>query len=75
MDYDGLLALVQRRRSVRRFRPDSVPDEYIERIIEVARRAPSGFSMQPWEFFVVREPGLRKLLGGAPILQGQQAPY
>jgi nitroreductase len=37
MNYDELLKLVQNRRSTRRFKPDSVPDEYIDKIIEVAR--------------------------------------
>lgn len=59
MDYDSLLDLVKKRRSIRRFKPDPVPDEYIDRIIEVARWAPSGFNMQPWEFVVVRKPELR----------------
>ena len=59
MDYDSLLELVKMRRSIRRFKPDPVPDEYIDRIIEVARYAPSGFNMQPWEFVVVKKPELR----------------
>jgi nitroreductase len=53
--YDCLLDLVTRRRSVRRFKPDPVPDEYITKIIEVARWAPSGFHTQPWEFVAIRD--------------------
>jgi nitroreductase len=60
MDYDSLLALVKKRRSIRRFKLDPIPDEYIDKIIEVARWAPSGFNMQPWEFVVVKKPELRK---------------
>jgi nitroreductase len=60
MEYDSLLKLVQNRRSVRRFKPDPVPDEYIEKIIEVARWAPSGFNMQPWEFVVVKDAKLKE---------------
>ena len=60
MDYDTLLKLVKKRRSIRRFKPDPIPNEYIEKIIEVARWAPSGFNMQPWEFVVVKKPELRK---------------
>ncbi len=59
MTYDDLLDLVRRRRSIRRFKPDPVPDELITKIIEVARWAPSGFNMQPWEFVVVKKPELR----------------
>ncbi len=53
--YDCLLELVKKRRTVRQFKSDPVPDEYVTRIIEVARWAPSGFHTQPWEFVVVRE--------------------
>jgi nitroreductase len=60
MDYDGLLELVKARRTIRRFRPDPIPDDYIEKIIDVARWAPSGFNMQPWEFVVVKKPDLRR---------------
>ena len=60
MDYEGLLELVKKRRSIRRFKPDPIPDEYLDKILGVARWAPSGFNMQPWEFVVVRKPELRK---------------
>ena len=59
MNYDSLLELVKKRRSIRRFKPDPIPDENIEKIIEVARWAPSGFNMQPWEFVVVKKAELR----------------
>ena len=52
-EYKGLLDLVKKRRTVRRFKPDPIPEGYIEKIIEVARWAPSGFHTQPWEFVVV----------------------
>ena len=60
MEYDSLLDLVKKRRSIRRFKPDPIPDDYIAKIIDVARWAPSGFNMQPWEFLVVKKPGLRE---------------
>ena len=52
---DQLLSLVKERRSVRHFRPDPIPDGYVERMIEIARWAPSGFHSQPWEFVVIRD--------------------
>lgn len=57
--YDCLLDLVTKRRSVRRFKPDPVPDECITKIIEVARWAPSGFHTQPWEFVVIKDPEVK----------------
>ncbi|MEJ2740694.1 MAG: nitroreductase family protein [Dehalococcoidia bacterium] len=53
--YDQLLKIIKGRRTVRRFKSDPVPDEYISKIIEAARWAPSGFHTQPWEFVVIRD--------------------
>jgi len=59
MDYDSLLELVKKRRSTRRIKSDPIPDEYIDKIIEAARWAPSGFNSQPWEFVVVKKKELK----------------
>ncbi len=40
--YDRLLKLVKTRMSVRKFRPDPIPKDTIDKILEVARRAMSG---------------------------------
>jgi len=53
------MELLQSRRSIRRFEADPVPDEYIDKIIEAARLAPSGFNTQPWEFVIVRDKELK----------------
>ncbi|MCL6450364.1 MAG: nitroreductase family protein [Acetobacteraceae bacterium] len=45
---------VHARRSVRAFRPDPVPDDVMDRLLDAARWAPTGGNMQPWEFWVVR---------------------
>ena len=42
-------------RAIRRFKPDPVPRELIEQVIEAATRAPSGGNRQPWAFVVVTE--------------------
>ncbi len=59
MDYDSLLELVKKRRSIRHFKPDPIPDEYVEKILEVARWAPSALNAQPCEFVVVKNPETR----------------
>jgi nitroreductase len=60
MSYDSLLGLVKKRRSIRRFKSDPVPRELIEKIVEAARWAPSGFNMQPWEYVIVQKEELRR---------------
>lgn len=54
--YEQLLALAKYRRSVRVIDPDrEVSDEMVEKILEVARWAPSAGNGQPWEFLVIRD--------------------
>lgn len=60
MDYDDVLELAKTRRSVRKIKPDPLSDEYVDKIIEVARWAPSGGNSQPWQFIVVKKDELRK---------------
>ncbi|MDZ4247228.1 MAG: nitroreductase family protein, partial [Dehalococcoidia bacterium] len=47
---------------VRKFKPDPVPDEYIEKILDAARWAMSGANGQPWEFIVVKDKATIKKL-------------
>ncbi|MGK2857119.1 MAG: nitroreductase family protein [Thermoanaerobaculia bacterium] len=54
------LGTALRRRSVREFSSDPIPDEVIELAIRAAASAPSGANMQPWKFVVVRDPELKR---------------
>lgn len=64
MDYETLLKLIKKRRTIRKYKSTPIPDEYIEMVIEAARWAPSGANAQPWEFVVVeREETKKKMLG------------
>ncbi len=44
---------IRERRSIRVFRPDPVPRQVIEEILDVARWAPSGSNTQPWRVTVL----------------------
>jgi len=55
MQIDEFLELVRKRRSIRRFKPEPIPGDYIEKIMEAGRWAMSGANAQPWEFIVVRD--------------------
>ena len=55
----GLYEVIRSRRDVRRFRPDAVPGEVLERVLDAAHAAPSVGHSQPWRFLVVRDPGIR----------------
>ncbi len=47
--------VIAERRDVRRFRPDAVPDDVLQRVLEAAHRAPSVGLMQPWRLIVIRD--------------------
>jgi nitroreductase len=59
MEYEGFMELAKKRRSSWEFKTDPIPDDMIEKIIDAARYAPSGFNSQPWEFIVIKEQELR----------------
>jgi nitroreductase len=49
------LDAINNRRSIRRFKPDPVEDEKVEKVLEAARQAPSWANTQCWRFIVVRD--------------------
>lgn len=52
---------VATRRTVRAFLPDPIPRETIERVLDKARRAPSGGNVQPWNALVLAGEPLARL--------------
>lgn len=52
---EGLLELIRERRSIRKFKPQKVPIQEIEELLEAARWAPSGGNAQPLRFIIVTE--------------------
>lgn len=50
------------RRSVRHYRPDPVPGELVERLLEAAIWAPSAHNRQPWRFAVITGRSLKERL-------------
>jgi nitroreductase len=55
------------RRSVRKFKPDPVPETDLRRILDAARLAPTSGNQQPWKFLVVRDPAKIAALKNACI--------
>ena len=53
---------VRGRRSIRTYRPQPVPDDLIDSLIDLARHAPSSMNGQPWTFTVVRDAALKRRL-------------
>ena len=45
---------IRRRRTVREFKPNAVPEEVVYKILQAGRWAPSSSNSQPWHFVVVQ---------------------
>lgn len=66
-----LRALIESRRSVRRFTDELIPDAVIRDCLELAVLAPNSCNLQPWSFQVVRDPVLLARLH--PVCMSQNA--
>jgi nitroreductase len=58
-----LFEIIRTTRSMRRLRPDPVPDGLVEKILAAGVCAPSGGNMQRWRFLVVRDPSVKATVG------------
>lgn len=54
MAHTDLYEAMSTLRAVRRLRPDPIPSDVLERVLEAARFAPTGGNRQPWRMIVVR---------------------
>ncbi len=65
MNTSPFLELAETRKSVRAYKPEAVPEDLLQRVLEAGRLAPSAVNKQPWRFIVVREEANRRALGAA----------
>ncbi|WP_137124760.1 nitroreductase [Roseomonas sp. HF4] len=61
MTAEAVAAAITSRRSIRAFLPTPVPQATVERILDIAARAPSGTNMQPWRGYALAGEPLRRL--------------
>ncbi|HVW46811.1 MAG TPA: nicotinate-nucleotide--dimethylbenzimidazole phosphoribosyltransferase [Solirubrobacterales bacterium] len=52
---EAVFRVIGERRDIRRFRPDGISDEVLQRVLTAAHQAPSVGLMQPWRMIVVRD--------------------
>lgn len=70
VSYEELLALAQRRRSVRWFVDKPVPRELLDQAFRVAREAPTACNREPFEFLVFDEPEKASEVASIPFGTG-----
>ncbi len=70
MDMLNTREAIEKRRSIRKFKPDLIPDENIRELLDSARLAPSGCNAQPWRFKIVKEAVVKARLAEAAYNQG-----
>jgi len=55
--------VIEKRRSIRKFKEGEIPEEKLKLILRAAQIAPSASNMQPYQFIIVTDPNLKKQLG------------
>ena len=60
---------IRSRRSIRKYKPQELPDDVLEHLLEMARAAPSGANRQSWEMVVITD--RLRLRGLVPICKDQ----
>ncbi len=66
---ESCFKVIQEHRSIRKFKPDPIPKEHLDMILEAARRHASPWNLQPVHVTVVTDRGLKERL--AEALWGQ----
>ena len=68
-----LFEAINKRKSVRKFKKDDVPDKDITAILEAAILAPSAGNLQTWKFIVIKNQEIKESLKKAAWNQGYVA--
>lgn len=69
-----LAEVLLKRRSIRKFTEDAVPEEYIDQLLHAAMSGPSACNMRPWEFYVITNQEILTELRGASKFTKIKAP-
>ena len=60
---DDIIEVIKTRKSIRRYKPDPIPDEILDKVLEAGRWAATGENYQPWRFIVVKNPETKNRIG------------
>ena len=73
-----LLEIMRKRRSVRKYTGEMIPEKDLEKVLQAGLLSPSGRSLRPWEFILVRDKETLRAMsecraGAAKMLEGADA--
>ena len=57
-----LMEAIKGRRSIRKYKPDPIPEEALQKIMEAVQWSPSWANTQCWEVIIVRDPNMKSAL-------------
>ena len=57
-----LMEAIKGRRSIRKYKPDPIPEDALQKIMEAVRWAPSWANTQCWEVIIVKDPNIKSAL-------------
>lgn len=66
--------LALKRRSIRKFTNEPVPDELIEKLLHIGMSGPSACNRKPWEFYVITNEDVLKQLEHASMFTKHKSP-
>ena len=58
-----LFEIMRSTRSMRRLKPDPIPDDVLRQVLEAGTCAANGGNMQSWRFLVIRDPAIKAAAG------------
>ncbi|HEX2947466.1 MAG TPA: nitroreductase family protein [Clostridia bacterium] len=53
-------SVISARRAIRKYKPDSIPDEKLQSLYEALQAAPTANNRQPFSFIFVKDPEMRR---------------
>jgi len=64
-----IFEIIKKRRSIRVYKPNQIPQEKMNQVLEAARLAPSAHNGQPWKFLVIKDDVIKKKLVESAVEQ------
>jgi nitroreductase len=57
--------VIRKRKSVRKYKSEPIPDEVLNRVLEAGRIAPSAKNIQPWHFIIIKDKRIKRKVAEA----------